>query len=122
MEGYELLARNNPGSLFLMNTNMNNSINNNILLSSSSPTMTTIIDVYTGGKRVAQIVENSRCGNELVLSQLQHVLDSNVHIVPLKGDVFSQASSLPIETMEATIAAEYDFESSYENWLPNFED
>ncbi len=84
--------------------------------------MTTIIDVYTGGKRVAQIVENSRCGNELVLSQLQHVLDSNVHIVPLKGDVFSQASSLPIETMEATIAAEYDFESSYENWLPNFED
>lgn len=129
MEAYEILARNYPGSLFLMNTNMNNSINNNLLLPSSPPspaTITTIIHVYAGGKRVAQIVENSLCGGneDVFLSQLQHELESQLqHAPPLKFDLLAQtpSSSLPTETIDK-VAEEYDFESSYGNWLPNVED
>lgn len=130
MEPYVVLARNYPGSLFLMNSNINNSINNRLLLpSSASPsptTKTTVIHVYAGGKRVAQIVENSLCGgnNEGVLSQLQHVLESQLQHAPLTFDLLAptpSSSSLPTETIDA-VAEEYDFESSYGNWLPNVED
>lgn len=122
VEQYETLARNYPGSLFLMNTNMNNSINNKLLLpNSASQTITTIIDVYARGNRVAQIVENSRGGNEGVLLQLQHVLDSHLSKEQLTFDLLAPASSsLPKATMDTS--AEYDFESSYGNWLPNVED
>lgn len=123
MEMYETLARNYPGSLFLMNTNMNNSINNKFLMSSqaSQTTITTVIDVYARGNRVAQIVENSRGGNEGVLLQLQHVLDSHLSQEQLTFDLLAPASSsLPKGTMDTS--TEYDFESSYGNWLPNVED
>ena len=78
--------------------------------------------MYAGGNRVAKIVENSRSGgNEGVLSQVQHLLDSKLDRAKSNFDLLAPtSSSLPTDTMDNV--AEYDFESSYGNWLPNVED
>jgi hypothetical protein len=121
---YEMLARNNPASLFLMNTNINMNIKTDLSSSTTtSSTTTTTMDVYSAGQRVARIVgdslESIDCiTGSTVLTRLQHVLDSYAPRSTL--ELSSAVSSSTTEMEEPTM--EYDFESSYGNWLPNVDD